>query len=174
LARGVVYAILAYGAIRLAISGRQTGSGTEQNMHHSTAKLLGMPFGREIVILIGLVVIAIGIYQLYKAYASKIDRLLALSRLSESVRRAIIILCRFGVAARGVIFAIIGVYMVLAGIHDNPGRSRGMAGALHSIESHPYGPAILGFIAAGFIAYGIYFIAQARYRDFSPAALNHD
>jgi len=172
--RGVVYAVVAYAALRLAVSGHQTGSGSAQNVHQSTAKVMGLPFGPEIVILIGVVVIGIGLYQIYKAYASKLDRILALSKLSETVRKAIIALGRVGLAARGAVFMIIGAFLIVAGIHHNPGQSRGMAGALHSLQSRPYGSAILSFIAAGLVAYGLYSIVSARYRDFSPSAMSSD
>jgi hypothetical protein len=39
-----------------------------------------------------------------------------------------------------------------------------MPGTLRTLQHQPYGPWLLGAVAAGLIAYGGYLFAEARYR----------
>lgn len=71
---------------------------------------------------------------------------------------------RVGHGARGVTFLIIGGFLIQAAIQANPEQARGLGGALRTLEQQPYGPWLLGLVALGFIAYGIYLEARARYR----------
>lgn len=71
---------------------------------------------------------------------------------------------RFGLAARGVVFSIIGGFLIVAAVQSDPNESRGLGGALRALAEQPYGPWLLGVTAAGLIAYGIYSVMLARYR----------
>jgi len=42
-------------------------------------------------------------------------------------------------------------------------QSDGEAGALAELAAHPYGPWLLGAVAIGLVAYGIYSLVEARY-----------
>jgi hypothetical protein len=71
---------------------------------------------------------------------------------------------RFGMAARGVVFAIIGVFLVVAARHENPAEARGVGGALGALRERSYGTALLSVVALGLMAYGGYQFVLARYR----------
>lgn len=71
---------------------------------------------------------------------------------------------RLGLAARGVIFGIIGVFLIQAALQSNPNKAQGLDGALQELARQPFGAWILGTVATGLVAYGIYMLAQARYR----------
>lgn len=70
---------------------------------------------------------------------------------------------RFGLAARGVVFALIGLFLVQAAFFVSPCRAQGLDGALLAIASSPYGPYLLIVVALGLIAFGIYSILCARW-----------
>ena len=72
---------------------------------------------------------------------------------------------RFGLAARGVVFAVIGFFLIQAARSSNASQVRGLGGALAALASQPYGPWLLGLVALGLVAYGIYNFVQARYRQ---------
>ena len=76
---------------------------------------------------------------------------------------------RLGMAARGVVFGIIGVFLVIAARHANPAQARGVGGALHTLRQQPYGAALLAVVALGLIAYGCYQFILARYRRIEAA-----
>jgi hypothetical protein len=69
-----------------------------------------------------------------------------------------------GYAARGVAFAMIGGCLVAAAVHANPGEAQGLDGALATLAGQPFGPYMLGLVAAGLAAYGLFALAEARYR----------
>ena len=71
---------------------------------------------------------------------------------------------RLGYAARGVVYSIIGVFLIQAALTYNPQRAGGLGEALQALGKASYGPYVLGAVAAGLIAFGIYALALARYR----------
>ena len=71
---------------------------------------------------------------------------------------------RFGLAARGIVFAIIGFFLLEAARQSDPSEARGLDGAVQALAQHPYGPWLLGIVALGLVAYGIHMGVQARYR----------
>ncbi len=76
---------------------------------------------------------------------------------------------RFGVAARGVVFVIAGVFLVLAALRTDEQEVRGLGGALSAILEQPFfGNFLLGIVAVGLVAYGLLMVAVARYRRIAP------
>ena len=71
---------------------------------------------------------------------------------------------RFGIAARGVVFGVIGVLFVNAALHANPQEAGGVSDALRTLRQQPYGVWILAVIGIGLVAYGVYEFVRARYR----------
>jgi Domain of Unknown Function (DUF1206) len=51
-----------------------------------------------------------------------------------------------------------------AALTANPSQARGLSGALRTIEQQPFGPWVLGVVALGLVAYGLYMLVLARYR----------
>ncbi len=72
---------------------------------------------------------------------------------------------RFGVAARAVIFALLGWAIVVAGWFRDPSEVGTTASSFRTLAAQPGGLGrwLLGVAAAGFVAYGFYEIIHARY-----------
>jgi len=70
-----------------------------------------------------------------------------------------------GYVARGVVFALIGVFLVRAAWDYDPKEAVGFDGALAKLQQAPYGPLLLGLTAAGLVAFGLFCLVQARYRE---------
>ena len=159
---GLIYAGLALSAMRLIMgSGGGSGGNSEQDW---TARLLSQPFGQWLVGLIGAFVIGLGFYQLYKAYKAKFRKQMKLQEMSPNEETWATRIGRFGEAARGIVFIIIGFFLIQAGRHSNPNEVRGLDGALQALAEQPYGPWLLGIVALGLVAYGVHMGVQARYR----------
>ncbi len=137
---------------------------TESQVRSWTQSIMGLPFGGVLIAGAGIVVIMVGIIFVSRALRREIDRWLDLSSLIRPIRVIVILLGRFGVAARGAVFIAGGTLLVLAAMHVNPKEARGLGGTLRIIESQPYGRPLLACIALGFIAYGIFELTSARYR----------
>jgi hypothetical protein len=66
--------------------------------------------------------------------------------------------------ARGIVFGIVGLFVITAAVRANPGEARGLEGALDTLAAQPFGPWLLAFVAAGLACYGVYSLVEARYR----------
>jgi large-conductance mechanosensitive channel len=159
---GVAYLGLTYSAVRLILgSGGGSGGNSKDEW---TATLLAQPFGQFLVAAVGLGFIAYAVYQFYKAYTAKFREKLKTNEMSRKMEEYAVMTGRIGLTARGIVFGIIGVFLMQAAINYNPSQTTGLSGALQSLEQQPFGPFILGFVALGLIAYGVFMIVMAIYR----------
>ncbi|HSJ12974.1 MAG TPA: DUF1206 domain-containing protein [Longimicrobiales bacterium] len=159
----VVHASIAVEAARLALTGIPGGEG-DGGAQHWTATGLSQPFGGWIVGGVGGAIIVWGLAQLVKAWRAKLDDQLELGRLRPTTRTWVRRISRFGIAARGVVFAVAGIHLVRAALQFDASEARDAGGALRALEQQPMGPWLLGVVAAGLFAYGIYELLRARYR----------
>ena len=159
----VIHASLALSAVRLLQTG-SAGESSSSSTQSWTAQLLQKPFGQVLVGLAGLVVIGVGGYQLYKGVQAKFREDLNLGEMSETEERWATRLGQIGYCARGIVFGLIGVFLIVAAVQANPDEARGIDGALATLAAQSFGPWLLGVVAAGFVAYGLYMFAEARYR----------
>lgn len=159
---GVIYAFLAVEAARLAISGGPgSGSGGGDSASHWSAEVMSQPFGQWLLAAAGLAIGIYGLHQLVNAWRVDLDDQLALGRLSATARTWTVRAGRFGLAARGVVFTIIGYYVVRAAVDADPSEARGLDTVLDSMRDTPW---LLGIIALGLLAYGLYNLIRARHR----------
>ncbi|WP_245927745.1 DUF1206 domain-containing protein [Aphanothece hegewaldii] len=163
------YFVLAATAIKLILG---SGGGSNNSTQDWTARFLSQPFGQWLVGLAGMLVIGLGFYELYKAYKGKFRKHLQLSMISPQQRTWAIILGQIGIAARGIVFATIGVFLTQAALTFDPNRAKGLGEALAALAAQPFGRWILGGVALGLIAYSIYSLIEARYRQL-PKINNH-
>lgn len=155
------YAALTLAAVRMV---RGTGGGQGNQQQQATATLMDKPFGRWAVGLVGLGVAAYGAYQLVKAFKSDLDKRLNLEGSAVATRRRVVALGRAGMAARGVVFCIVGWLVIQAARTYDPGKAQGLQGALSTLRQAAYGPYLLPAVALGLIAYGVFQLVKARYR----------
>lgn len=163
----VIYALLAVEAARMALSGPSGGGGGGNGAAHWSAQLMQQPFGLWLVGAAGVAVAGYGLQQLINAWRVDLDDQLALGRLSAAGRTWAVRAGRAGLAARGVVFLIIGYYFVQSALQATPSEARGIDGVLDSLRDTPW---LLGVIALGLVAYGVYNLVRARYRVIRPAA----
>src|SRR5581483_10670879 len=126
----VSYAALALAAGREAMGSGSGGQSSDATSQDWTARLLAQPFGTALVILVGLIVLGIAGLLSWRAYTARFQRRLALGQLSGQARDAVILAGRCGYGALGVVFAIVGVFFIVAAVHQNPGDAKGLGGAL--------------------------------------------
>ncbi len=162
---GLIYAGLALTAVKLALG---TGGNSNSNSTQDwTARVLSQPFGQWLVGIGGAFVIGLGFYQFYQAFSKEIRKKLYLNDLSNAERKWVMTICRFGAAARGVVFCIIGWFFIQAATKSDASEAGGLGEALQTLAQQPYGPWLLGIVALGMMAYGIHMVVQARYRQFA-------
>ncbi len=161
LARTAVYAALAWTAGKVLAGARLSSA---QQQEHTVAGILGGPLGRGLVLAGGVAVIAIGLGMLYYGLRRKFERRLRISQMRARARRIACRLGQLGYGAKGIAFAIVGLLLAAAALHDSAAESRGLDYALRTLAGEPLGTFLLYVIAAGFAAFGVYCFFQSRYR----------
>ena len=162
---GFLTSALSYAAIVifalqiLSGSGGASGDSTQKTI----ASVLTHPAGGWLTILIGLVTIVVGLGQFLEAYRAGFARDLKGAEMSASERDVVVKLGRFGMFARGVIFLVIGWFLMQAGLHHDPGQVQGFGGAFLFLLGQPFGRVLLGIVALGFVALGLHSFACARW-----------
>jgi TRAP-type C4-dicarboxylate transport system permease small subunit len=160
---GVIHIGLAYSAAQLIFGsgGESRGDAASKEW---TATLLAQPFGQWLVGAVGLGFIAFAVSQFYKAFTAKFREKLKTNEMDEKTQTFATRSGQAGLSARGVVFGIVGVFLIQAALHSNAGEARGLSGALRALEQQSYGQWVLGIVALGLIAYGLYMLVLARYR----------
>lgn len=161
LASGIVYAALCVIAVEILLG---SGSSSSGNASKPTAGVLGWPAGTWLVGLAGAVLIGIGLYQGYKGISQDFLDDSKTEQMSPLVRTWITWIGIVGYLARMVVFALVGIFLIKAAIDYDPNKAVGLDGALAKIVHASYGPVLLGVVAAGLIAFGVYSLTDARYR----------
>ncbi len=158
LVSGISYGLLAvatYGLLTAkapAATGGAQGAQTQQ----ATASILTQPWGPAVVALAGAIVIGVGLFHISTAFRHRFNPQFQLALRTLNARKWIERLGRFGTAARGVVFTLIGVYLLQAAVQHNARRAQGIDGVLTAMLHQPFGPWLLAVVAAGLIAFGIY------------------
>lgn len=166
IAVGVIHAGLGITAVKIAWGDVGAASRDGAQSQGWVARALATPGGEIALWAVAAGFVGYGLYQLYKAWKAKLSKRLALGEMEPRTKKYVIAASRFGIAARGVVFGVIGVLVARAIQTHNPSHARGVKQAMLEILSYGRTPFIV--VAAGLIAYGIYEIINARYRRIAP------
>jgi hypothetical protein len=157
--RGILHGALAFAAFGLASGGGgDDGDGTER----WAGRLMELPLGELLLWAAAAGITGYGLYQIYRALAAKLSRHLAIGELPPGTASWVIAVSRFGVAARGVVFCVIGYFIARAADQHDPSEAGGLDASLRAIAEAGQWPFLL--VAVGLIAYGVYELVNARYR----------
>lgn len=164
---GYAFSAISYGglaatAIRL-IFGLRT-NGNSASPQDWTARFLAQPFGQWLVGLAGGIIVVVGLYHLYQSYKAKFMQEFKQHQMSLNERKWAKRTGQFGIAARGVVFAVIGIFLIVAAWQSNASQVKGFGEALAALERQPFGSWLLALVALGLIAYSVYAVVEARYR----------
>lgn len=160
--RGLIHLALAGTAASLALSRSAAGSSDGARQRHWTAQALETPGGVYVLWAVALGLLGYGAYQLYKAAKAKLSKQLELGRMRHGTRRLVIGVSRFGLAARGIVFGMVGVMLARAASSHDAREAGGIGKSLKEISRFGEWPFLI--VALGLVAYGVYEIVEAKYR----------
>lgn len=160
--KGLVYLALCAMAASYAFTsgGEASSSPKEQDV---TARVMGWPAGRVLVAAAGVAIIAVGLLNLWQGIRRKFSGDLKHYEMTTRQRQAITAMGVAGLAGRGLAFVLAGGFVVRAAIRVDR-RGVGLDAALHEVAGHTRGDVLLALVAVGFIAFGLFDMALARYR----------
>ncbi len=153
-----------YGGLA-AITGRQALAGTssgQQDLERSlTARILDLPAGAAAIALVGFVLIGVGLYQGRQSLTRGFRE--DLRAMTRDEHRWVSRLGVAGHAARAVVFALMGWFLIRVAVTREGTDTVGLDGALAELSRRPIGTWLLGAVAGGLLLYGLYCLAEARY-----------
>lgn len=167
---GVVYGALGVWSLSLARGAASATTGEEAQ--GLTARVMGAPFGAALVGLAGLAFLGAGAWQLWKVRGRKYLKRLDLASLDAQKRRTVERIGAAGLVARGVVFGVMGAFLLVAAARHDPSEARGLGGALQALQEQAFGPILLAIVAAGLVAYGAWEVIKSRYRTFPHAGVS--
>ena len=167
----IVYSVLAWTAIQIAMSG---GSSSQQQSEDAkverwTRDFLEMTGGRAIVFTAGAALIIIGAAFLYKAYSAKFEKQLEHRGVGPISYRVMVILGRIGWVGRAGMMALIGFFLCRAAWQYNPDEAKGLDGSLRQAAGSTGGTILVIVVGAGLVVYGAFCVISAPRRRLVPA-----
>ncbi|MBR8741893.1 DUF1206 domain-containing protein [Nocardiopsis sp. MG754419] len=162
-ARAVTCAVLTT-AIATFLLGRGAPESQDGQSKELTAQLMELPFGRWIVGIIGAVVVAVGVHQVWKALTRRFTHELALGGTRRPTRRAVVMTGTLGITTHGLVLGMAGVFFVQAALAFDEERAEGLDGTLRAFSETAAGPYALVAVAVGVVLYGAYCFCQARWQ----------
>jgi hypothetical protein len=158
---GICYAALCVLAVSVLLG---SSSQSSSSPHKSAAGVLGWPGGQWLVGAAGAIFIGVALYQGYKGLSRKFLEEDKTEQMGPTARQWMTIIGVVGHLARMVAFGLIGIFVIRAAVDYAPSKAVGLDGALSKIAHQTYGTVLLFVVAAGLVAFGLYSIADARYR----------
>jgi hypothetical protein len=158
-AKAVVNLAIALTASTYARGGSTSG---EQQSTDVTASLLQSGPGVAVVVAIGAVLLGVGGYHVFSGITKRFTRRLQ-GLPAGRAGRVTVALGRVGYVAKGVALAVLGALFVLAAVQRDAQEAGGLDSALRTLGEQPFGAVLLVAVGLGFIAFGLYSVARARY-----------
>lgn len=153
-----------YGGLAV-IAGRQalaaTSSGQQDLERSLTARILDLPAGAAAIALVGFVLIGVALYQGRRSLTRGFRE--DLRAMTPDEHRWVSRLGVAGHAARAVVFALVGWFLIRVAVTREGTDTVGLDGALGELSRRPFGTWLLGAVAGGLLLYGLYCLAEARY-----------
>jgi hypothetical protein len=153
---GLAYSALAITALQILRGTRSAGG---DNSRTWAARLLELPMGELIVAAVGVIAIISGALQMKEGYKEEFRKHLTGGKTEWNIRAG-----KLGHIARGVIFCLMGVFLLIASVRHDPSEAKGLEGTLDTIARQPYGPLLLALTGLGLAAYGAYMFVEAKHR----------
>nr|MDQ3323493.1 DUF1206 domain-containing protein [Acidobacteriota bacterium] len=158
---GLIHLGLAFSAVKIILGARSNEGFWAKSW---TAWLLAQPFGQWLVAFLGAGIFVAGIYFFYQALSAKFLEDLLFAKMSDAQEKWGTRFGRFGFAARGAVFCIIGIFLAFAAWYSDAGETRDFGGALRFVEQQSYGAWLLALVAVGLFSYGLFMLFLAKYR----------
>jgi hypothetical protein len=164
---GVVYLLLAIATLGITIANwtgsADTAEGAEsgdEGSQQAASTLFDWPGGRWLVGILGVAVIGYAGYNFYK----QVVRKKFAERLDAGEGSWIVRLGQVGYTAQSLVYAVVGYFFIQAAIAFKSTTAKGPSGALIELADTTGGKVVLWVIAIGLFAYGVFCIAEAKYR----------
>jgi hypothetical protein len=160
--QGAFYLLLMWIPLSYVFGNRTAGSNKSQ--HRVAGDLLGLPGGRVLVGLLGVIVITVCANQIRTAltqeYADGMPAHGAPAWVDWLIRGA----ATLGIPARALVFLPVGVCLIVAAVQSDPHHAEGLDQLLAQLSGEWWGVLLLALVAVGLLIFATYSLLEARYR----------
>ena len=118
------------------------------------------PFGRFFLWSIGFGIAVTGFIQFVRALNGSFARDLRI----QKNKKVVMGICRFGLTARGIVFSIIGTFLMSAAWKYRSREAGGLHKAWEILRQQPYGNWLVAVVAIGFMAFAVFGLIEGFYR----------
>ena len=157
--RVALYSGFAFSTIRFLIEG--SSSDKTQPL---TARVMAATGGRTLVFLVGAVVAGAGVTIAVRAFRQKFADKLDCGRMPDWLEGLTRVLGTTGLVSRGVVFTLIGLFLMDAARTFDPQKAKGFDATLKTIAHETYGRGLLFTAGCGLVAFAVWSFLEARYR----------
>jgi hypothetical protein len=159
----VLYGVIAFFIMKYALGLGAPKSSNKQSVD-LTSTAMREPGGRILVGIVGVVLIVVGAWLAWRAFEKKFLEEIKTGEMSPQTRKVVTFFGRFGGIARGIVFGAVGLFLLIAAVTANAHQAKGIDATLRAFTKTPAGPWLLVLIALGLVIFGIYSLAEARWR----------
>lgn len=161
----MTHTMLAFFAVSLIFTLDSSSGGSGSGSKDAATWLMSQSFGRWLVAAVGVALVGAGVAHVIKAVKTQFDRHF---NMPTQVKYWAYPVCRFGLIVRGLVFAIVGAFFIMAAYQFDPDEAGGIAEVFTMIRSQIFGQTLLVLVASGLFAFGIYSLLEAIYRRIHP------
>ena len=159
--RAVLYGSFAVSTVTFLLSG---GSGAD-NTKPLTARVMSHTGGRTLVLVVGIAVVVGGLATAVRGARRKQEERLEGYRIPAALRRPVTVVGVVGLVGRGLVFALLGGFLVTAAARFDPSQAKGLDAALKTVAEQAYGRGLLLLAALALVAFALWSFAEAAYRE---------
>jgi len=160
LGSGIVYALMCALAVEILLNSAGSSGGAKK----TTKDVFALPAGHWLIGIAGIVMIGVGIYQLVRGLRQKFLDDSKTEQMRPAIKKWFTWFGTAGHVARAIVIGLVGIFLIKAAIDYRADEAIGLDGALAKLYGQPYGPWLLGAVAFGLLIFGLFSIAEARYR----------
>lgn len=157
--RGCIYLFLAGSTAKFLFSG-----GGNDKTQPLTARVMSHTGGRTLVLLVGAGLVIGGLGMAYRGLRQKFEDLVKLEEMPDGVPTVTRVVGTIGLVSRGLVFALVGWFLVDAAVRFEPEHAKGLDASLKTLAHHSYGRVALFAGAVGLLAFAMWSWIEARYR----------
>ncbi|RKS12814.1 uncharacterized protein DUF1206 [Arthrobacter sp. AG1021] len=156
---GIVFLGLSGAFLQFAL-GNQSDSG--QTTSSFSAMLMRSTAGRGALIALGVVLIGVGGYFVYRGITRGFLKDLQTTG-HRALRKAITVSGVVGYPAKGLVLAAVGLLFIVSTVQGDPEESTGIDGALKALGEQQFGPFALVLVGAGLLSYALFLVFRSRF-----------
>ncbi|HJT96186.1 MAG TPA: DUF1206 domain-containing protein [Mycobacterium sp.] len=147
-------------AIALSAARFAMGSGQQSSQQNAglSAQMMQTGWGKAVLIAIGLGLVGVGGYHVYKGVSKKFLKDLRVAGGTGITATGIA-----GYAAKGLVLAGAGILVIVATLQADPSKATGLDAAVKALGQAPFGKFLLIAAALGIAAFGVYSFVRSRY-----------